>query len=189
MIDKERGLQLLGSGLGPSDVSQALGCDPSLVSQWLMDEDFRQNVLALRIQSLTAHTARDKKIDAIEDALIEKLQENIQYMVKTRDILGAFAILNNAKRRGASTVGAINITQQVVSINMPPVAKEYFFPKTNSQGEVVQVGDRVTVTKSLQQLMQERITKKLTAQDAEVIHESGSRSREGTGEKSAATAS
>lgn len=171
MIDKDRGLRLLGSGLGPTDVATALGCDPSLVSQWLMDDAFRAQVLAQRMESLQAQTARDRNIDRIEDSLIEKLEQSVQWITKPRDLLQAFAILNNAKRRGATTAGSINLTQNVVTINMPPAAKEYFFPKTNAQGEVVQVGDRITVTKSLQELMKERAQKKLTAQDAEVLNE------------------
>lgn len=180
MIDKSRGLALLGSGLGPTDVAQTLGCDPSLISQWLMDDDFRSQVLAERIKNLTAHTARDRKIDTIEDALITKLEDTVPYMTKAREILQAFNIVNAAKRRGAQASGAINVTQNIVSINLPPTAKEYFFPKTNAQGEVVQVGDKVTVTKSLQQLMQERMNKKLTAQDAQVINETSNARAAGT---------
>lgn len=193
MIDKERGLQLLGSGLGPTDVATALGCDPSFVSQWLMDESFRAQVLALRIESLQSQTKRDSRINGIEDALIEKLQESVQWLTKPRDILMAFQILNNAKRRGAATSGQINLTQNVVTINLPPKAREFYFPKTNAQGEVVQVGDRVTVTKSLSALMQERMQKRIeSAQDAEVINanpsegSSSAGTGNGNGEKQAA---
>lgn len=171
MIDKERGLALLGSGLKPVDVATAIGCDPSLVSQWLMDDAFRQQVLALRLQNLQANTLRDKRIDQIEDDLIEKLQENIKYMTKPRDILMAFNIVNAAKRRGATAAGDISLTQNVVTINLPPAAKNFFFPKTNAQGEVIQVGEQVTVTKGLQQLMQERLLKnrKNSSEEANVI--------------------
>ena len=168
MIDKDKGLQLLGSGLKPVDVATTLGCDPSLVSQWLMDDAFRQSVLALRIQNLQAHTLRDRRIDTIEDDLIEKLQENIKYMTRPRDILMAFNIVNAAKRRGAHTGGDINVTQNIVSINLPPAARQYFFPKMNAQGEVIQVGEQVTVTKSLNQLMEERILKQRTASATDV---------------------
>jgi len=161
MIDKERGLQLLGTGLGPTDVATALGCDPSYISQLLMDQEFATKVLALRVQNLQAHTLRDRNIDAIEDKLIEKLEESVQWLTKPRDILMAFQILNNAKRRGATTQGGLTVNNQVVTINLPPAAKEYYFPKMNAQGEVVQVGEQVTVTASLQTLMQDRIKKKL----------------------------
>lgn len=179
--------------MGPTDVATALGCDPSFVSQWLMDDSFRAQVLALRIESLQAQTQRDRKIDGVEDTLITKLEETIPYLTKPKDILMAFNILNNAKRRGASAAGGqINLTQNVVTISMPPVARQHYFPKTNAQGEVVQVGDQVTVTKSLQQLMSERAAKQIksTAQEAEVLSEQTGRSsqegREGRSKEAAA---
>jgi len=169
MIDQERAITLLGAGMGPTDVGTALGCDPSFISQLLMDDAVRAKVLALRIQNLQAQTQRDRQIDGIEDDLIVKLKENVQWITKPRDILAAFQILNSAKRRGAITAGAINITQNVVSINMPPAARQHFFPTLNAHGEVVQVGDQVTVTKGLQQLMRERLQeRKLTAEDAQI---------------------
>lgn len=187
MIDRNRALLLLGSGLGPTDVATTLGCDPSYISQMLMEDEFRQEVLAERIKSLTAQTQRDQKIDSIEDQLIGKLVDAIPTMFKTRDILAAFHILNSAKRRGASVAGgSLTINQNIVSINLPPAARQHFFPKMNAQGEVVQVGDQITQTKPLQQLMQERLQlqqKKLAAQTVEVLDESPrkeSRSTEGS---------
>lgn len=171
MIDKDRGLKLLGSGLGPTDVATALGCDPSFVSQWLMDDAFRAQVLAQRMESLQAQTVRDGKINDIEDELINKLQENIRYMTKPRDILQAFAMVNNAKRRGAQTAGSsINIDMKVVSIQLPAVAREHFLPKMNAQGEVVQVGDLAASTASLQSLVADRLQlRKKEASEAEVL--------------------
>lgn len=158
MIDKERGLKLLGSGLGPVDVATALGCDPSFISQWLMDDAFRQQVLVMRMESLHLHTARDREIDGIEDLLIGKLKDNVPYMMKTREILQAFAVLNGAKRRGAhSGSGDINFTQNVVAITLPEAAKRAFIPTVNGQGEVVQVGEQITTTMPLATLVQQRL--------------------------------
>lgn len=157
MIDKDRGLKLLGSGLGPVDVATALGCDPSFISQWLMDDAFRANVLALRMESLHLQTKRDREIDSIEDELIEKLKENIKYMVKTNDIIRAFAILNNAKRRGAASGGDLHLHQNVLSITLPEAAREKLLPKTNAHGEVVQVGEQITTTANLTDLVRSRL--------------------------------
>jgi hypothetical protein len=190
MIDQNKAIALLGTGMGPTDVGTALGCDPSFISQMLMDEGTRSKVLALRAESLQAQTARDKKIDGIEDQLIEKLQDQVQYITKTRDLLSAFGVLNAAKRRGAQATSAINLTQNIVSINMPPAARDYFFPKTNAQGEVVQVGEQITTTKSLQELMADRTRAKLedrksTATDAQEISNASNPAREGERKQSA----
>lgn len=162
MIDKSRALTLLGSGLGPTEVGTTLGCDPSYVSQLLMDDSFRTQVLALRIENLQAATQRDRKIDKLEDEVLEKLEDNIKWMTKTNDIIRAFAIINAAKRRGAVTGGDLTVHQTIVAISLPPAARREFI--TNQQGEVVQVGDKTTLTMPLQNLLRDRLRKQITSE-------------------------
>jgi hypothetical protein len=171
MIDTERAIRLLGSGIGPVAVATTLGCDPSYISQLLMQDEYRDRVLALRMEGLQKQTVRDQKIDSLEDVMLQKLEDLIPYITNVRQALQAFQLLNAAKRRGATgTGGDINFNTQVVAISLPPAAKEYFFPKTNAQGEVVQVGDQVTVTANLQTLMQNRLKQRaLSASDAQEI--------------------
>lgn len=185
MIDKSRALTLLGSGLGPSEVSTTLGCDPSYISQLLMDDDFRIKVLALRVENLQAATQRDRKIDSLEDEVIEKLEENLKYMTKTTDMLRAFAIINAAKRRGAQAAGDLTLNQTIVAIQLPPAARREFI--TNAQGEVVQVDNKPTLTMPLQNLLRSRLVKQLPAKEQESeggAVEASARSSEG--EKAAA---
>lgn len=141
MIDRNRALQLLGTGLGPTDVGLTLGCDPSYISQLLMEDQFRTDVLELRMKNLQAATERDGKIDSLEDTIINKLKESLPYATKLRDILGAFSVLNAAKRRGARTVGSMEGQQKIVALILPIVAKQVFI--TNGRGEVVQVGEQI----------------------------------------------
>ena len=182
MIDTERAIKLLGSGIGPAAVATTLGCDASYISQLLMNDEYRDRVLALRMEGLQKQTARDQKIDSLEDAMLEKLENLVPYITNVKQALVAFQLLNAAKRRGAASGGEINLQTNIVSISLPAVAKQHFFPKMNAQGEVVQVGEQVTVTASLQTLMQNRLKlKKLTAEDAqEISHETRS-SRAETG--------
>lgn len=170
MIDTERAIKLLGSGIGPVAVATTLGCDASYISQLLMQDEYRDRVLALRMEGLQKQTERDGRIDALEDEILSKLENLIPYVTNMKQALQAFQLLNSAKRRGAASGGEINLQTNIVSINLPPVAKQFFFPKMNAQGEVVQVGDQVTVTANLQTLMQNRLKlKKLTAEDAQEI--------------------
>ncbi len=182
MIDIERAIKLLGSGIGPAAVATTLGCDASYISQLLMNDVHRDRVLALRMEGLQKQTARDGEIDDLEDQMLEKLRELLPYITNVRQALQAFQLLNAAKRRGAAASNDITIQTNIVSINLPPAAREHFFPKMNQQGEVVQVGDQVTVTASLQTLMQNRLKlKKLTATDAQEISNED-RTRTNTGE-------
>jgi len=165
MVDKERMLKLLGNGLQPLVVANTLGCDPSYVSQALMDEDFKGRVLALRMENLNAATTRDKLIDKIEDKLLDKLNDTVEYLIKPREILGAFNIVNAAKRRGAQVQGDVLIQNNIVSITLPPAAQEKFI--TNGQGEVVQVGARTTITMPFQKLLKDRIQSNASRQNSE----------------------
>jgi hypothetical protein len=182
MIDKSRALQLLGTGLGPTEVSTTLGCDPSYISQLLMEDEFRTQVLSLRMQHLQQASARDQKIDSLEDDVLEKLQENIKYMTKTTDIMRAFAIINNAKRRGARSSAAINITQQIVQLTLPEAARVAF--TTNATGEVVQIDDRPTITMPLQTLLKDRLRKQIGSSNGPA-HETAGAPIEGASSKAA----
>lgn len=152
--DKDRILKLLGSGLGGEVVSATVGCDPSYISQLMSDEDFRQKVLALRIESLTADTARDRAIDEIEDVLIEKLKAGLDFLVSTKDILRAYAVINAAKRRGAKATDTTVVNNNIVNLILPRIiVQKYTLSRT---GEVVEVEGRPLVTVPAQQLLANR---------------------------------
>lgn len=152
--DKERIQVLLGSGISPEIVSATVGCDPSYISQLMSDEEFRSRVLALRIESLTADTARDRQIDEIEDVLISKLKAGLDYLVSTKDILRAYAVVNAAKRRGAKASDTNVVNNNIVNLILPRiVVQRYTVSKTN---EVIEVEGKSLVTIPAQRLLAER---------------------------------
>ena len=153
MIDKERAKKLLGSGVQAEIVAATLGCEPSYISQLLSDDHFREEVIALRMATLTAATERDSAIDDIEDHLLEKIKESIDYIVKPRELLSAFNIINAAKRRGVG-VGQNTVQNNVVvQLTLPTVIQNKFV--TNSQGEVIEVDGKTTVTMPPAQLLKQ----------------------------------
>jgi len=152
--DKDRILKLLGSGLGGEIVSATVGCDPSYISQLMSDEDFRSRVLALRIESLTADTQRDRAIDEIEDVLIEKLKAGLDFLVSTKDILRAYAVINAAKRRGAKATDTTVVNNNIVNLILPRIiVQKYTVSRT---GEVVEVEGKPLVTIPAQRLLADR---------------------------------
>jgi hypothetical protein len=163
MIDKSRAMQLLGSGLSPEIVGTTLGCASEYIHQLLAEDDFRQRVTALRIEALTADTARDKNIDEIEDSLIAKLKENIDYLVSTKDILRAFVFVNAAKRRGVKATDGTVINNTVVNLMLPPAIIQKF--ATNRLGEVIEVEGKSLVTVSPQELLAKRKQKQSQNED------------------------
>jgi hypothetical protein len=150
-VTKERILNLLGSGLSNEVVSTTVGCDPSYVSQLMSDEDFRAKVVALRTQTLTANTERDKKIDAIEDSIIEKLRDSLEYVIRPDHLLRAFAVVNKAARRGIAPAAATVINNTVVNLQLPTAATQKFTLSEN--GEVIEVEGRQLATMPAKSLL------------------------------------
>lgn len=143
MIDKDRVLKLLGSGLSSEMVANAIGCDPSYISQLLTDENFREEVAQLRVHSLTAASARDAKYDEVEDALLKKLADSLDYFLKPRDILTALATVNKMERRGTRPQESTVINNQVVNLSIPAQVHARFVLNSGQQVVAVSVGDSV----------------------------------------------
>lgn len=138
-LDKNRIKELLGNGLSNEIVATTVGCDSSYITQLMSDNEFREEVIQLRAAALTANTKRDKNIDGIEDKLIEILEELVdtRMFMKPREVLSAFAVLNNAKRRGVPAHESLVINQKIVNLTLPTVVVEHF--TITPQGEVIDV--------------------------------------------------
>lgn len=153
-IDKNQARDLLGSGLSTNVVASALGCSDSYVSQLLSDEEFAAEVSRLRLLNLQSHNKRDGTINAVEDMLLEKLQNAISQnaFYKPKDLLHAFAVVNSAKRRGVvHTDTAAPAGSTIINLNIPaPVARRFTI---DSRGEVLQVDEQTLVTMPTGQLL------------------------------------
>ena len=131
--------ELLGNGLSNEVVASAVGVTPSYISQLMSQEDFSNQVVALRTQALTAATTRDRSWDTIEEKLLDKLGDVVDsgMIFKSQDLLRALVVANNAKRRGSTSAEAMVANKTVVTLNMPTQIVNIY--TKNSQGEVIEV--------------------------------------------------
>lgn len=138
-VSAEKIKELLGNGLSNDVVATAVGVHPSYVSQLMSDEQFSSEVVALRTQTLTAASSRDRSWDGLEDRLLTQLSDVLdQRMIyKPNDILRALHVVNNAKRRGNSAQETLVVHQNVVNLSIPTIVMNAY--KKNSHGEVVEV--------------------------------------------------
>lgn len=141
---KDKIKALLGQGHSAELVSTIIGCDPSYISQLLEDENFRNEVSELRVKTLQAATDRDRKWDELEDKLLDKLKDAVDYVIKPREILQVLAAANAAKRRGATAQEGITINNQVVNLLMPTKLTTVF--SVNQNNQVIGVGDKSMLT-------------------------------------------
>lgn len=144
MIDTEKILHLLGTGLSSEVVATAVGCDPSYISQLLADEDFRNKVTERRLVSLTSATTRDQKYDTLEDRLLDKLDEVVQYITKPREVIAALAAMNKMERRGGKPQEQVTINNKIVNLVLPERVAMQF--TTNSHQQVVGVNGKSMLT-------------------------------------------
>jgi hypothetical protein len=141
---ESRALTLLGQGIPPSVVASSLGVSESRISQLVSDPEFAAKVAELRYNSLQKHNERDSKYDALEDKLIERLQDLLPLMMRPLEVLRAIQTINGAKRRGASAPESITAQQTVITLNIPTQIIQHF--KTNQQNHVIQAGSQTLLT-------------------------------------------
>lgn len=147
---KGRILELLGNGMSPEIVATAAGVTPGYVSQLLSDEEYSKQVVQLRFNNLQAATARDKKYEELEDALILKLQDLLPLMYKPQEVLRAIAIINKTVRRGASAPENMTINNTVVNLTLPTKIINNF--KVGANNQIVEVAGKTLVTMPSQDL-------------------------------------
>lgn len=141
---ESRALSLLGAGIGPETVASALGVSVSRISQLLSDEHFSAEVAKLRFENLSKHNERDNRYDAVEDALLEKLDSTLPLMHRPLEILRAISVINGAKRRGSSAPESITQQNTVVNLMMPAQIMQRFV--TNINNQVITAGDQDLLT-------------------------------------------
>lgn len=134
-------LQLLGSGLAPSVVANAVGCTPAYISQLLAQEEFALAVAELRCKGVERDVSRDNKYDALEDKLLEKLENIMPFLAKPRDVLEAIKTVNGAKRRAQVGQSVDSAKTIHVHLQLPPAALARF--SFNDNKEVIEVEGRV----------------------------------------------
>lgn len=148
---ESRALALLGQGVPPTAVANALGVDISRISQLLSQEDFASAVVEKKFEALSRHNERDGAIDSLEDKLLEKLKDCLPFMTRPMELLKSFQILNLAKRRGQSAPESLTSKQTIVQLNIPSIILQKF--TSNVHNQVVQVGQQSLITIQSGQLL------------------------------------
>lgn len=145
--------ELLGSGLSNEVVASAVGVHPSHISQLMSVDSFRDEVVAKRTMTLTAASSRDRNIDSLEDKLIQKLHDTIDWITSPKEQLRAFAVINAAKRRGNPASDNLVVNQQIITLNLPAVVTHNYVK--NAFQEVIEVEGQTLVTMPASALMKQ----------------------------------
>lgn len=150
---EDRALALLGQGVPPNAVANALGVDISRISQLLAKEDFALAVIEKKFEALSKNNERDGIIDSLEDKLLDKLKDSLPFMTRPMEILKSFQILNAAKRRGQSNPDSLTTKQTIVQLNIPSIILQQF--TSNVHNQITQIGSQSLVTIPSNQLLKQ----------------------------------
>lgn len=151
--DKDRILELLGSGLSNTIVATTVGCDPSYITQLMSTEEFSSAVIERRSATLLSASKRDRKADNVEDTLLDLLKEHVEtrQIYKPADVLRAYATINRATRRGNPADQSVTINNNIVQLTIPTVVIKNF--TKNTHGEVIEVEGQDMQTMPAQSLL------------------------------------
>lgn len=126
-------------------VANIVGCDPSYISQLMSDPEFSDQVIGLRMLNGEKHIQLDSRADELEGKLLEKLERMVPMMMRPGEVVNAYKVLNNARRRltqdNAPTSQGLGT---LVSIKLPAAAQLAF--KLSQKGEVIEIDGQPMVT-------------------------------------------
>lgn len=140
-----KALELLSCGdITQEQVAATLGVSPSLISQMLSSEEFKEALVEKRYETLQRHNKRDSAYDELEDAALEQLRVSLPMVMRPLELTRIIQTLNAAKRRGSSSPHAVHQQQNIATINMPTKIINQFV--TNINNQVVNVGGQPLIT-------------------------------------------
>lgn len=137
--NQSKALSLLGQGISAVMVASTLGVSESLVSQFLSDSRFANEVTKRKLASLQIQTDIDNKYATAENTLLDKLIKTIPLISKPMDILRGLQVINATKRRGMADSAVATHQTNIVQINLPAAMAARFI--TNTANQIVEIQD------------------------------------------------
>lgn len=152
MTPKDRAIELLCQGVSTTQVAEAIGVDPSYISQLKADPDTAAKIAEATAKHTIDDVHHDSKMDKIEALALERIERTIGY-ANFGQALAAFKILNGATRRQEkSTATPQQLTSVVVNLTLPAGALPNYI--LNNKNEIVEVEGKAMVSATAQSLDQ-----------------------------------
>jgi predicted transcriptional regulator len=168
-----RALSLLSSGVTADQTALALGLTPSAISQMVSDEIFAGELAKQKFEALRKHNARDDELDALEDQIIESLKQVAGMVMDPLKLTRMLAVINAAKRRGASSPEQVVQKQTIIKLNLPVTLMQKFVVNANNQVVSVGAQDLVTIQSSRMKSLANESTENGHARTQELLTSTG----------------
>lgn len=158
---KDTIIELLAAQVPTSQIALAVGCSDSYISQIKADPDAQEIIASKAAGRIQKDSAFDKRLETAEDLALQRIEQGLQF-ANLGQAVGAFRILNAAKRRKDASHEVANQTHINVTLTLPATALPRY--TLNNKSEIVDVEGKTMIAatpKSLETLLKERA--KLTA--------------------------
>lgn len=144
MSTKEKIIEFLKAGVPTGAIADAVGCDPSYVSQVKSDPDVAAQIAAARIDSVEEAVLHDDILDRTELKALQRIERSLP-SANFSQALAAYKILNAAARKNAPQSSQQNLGTHIhVSLTLPASALPNYVK--NAQNEIIEVDGRTMVT-------------------------------------------
>jgi hypothetical protein len=169
MNQRERAIKYLSEGIPPTQVAKALGVTDALISQYMSESEFAEELQAATLVKTEADHNFDMTLQEAELKALENIKLRLP-MANMQQSLAAFAILNKAqtRRNRGIVTNPGNQVGAIVQIMLPQQQATQYIK--NSQAEIVEVGGQTLISASpstLHRLLDQRGTSVVPAAHTE----------------------
>lgn len=154
--NKGQALMLLGRGTSAQSTAAILGVSPSLISQFMEDDDFVTELTELKCERELAASIRDEAKDNLEDKAIAKVEAVIDYITKPMEAVALLKTINGLNRTATPNTGLGDKGTGVISVVLPKgIIAAKVNIEVNAQNQVIEVEGRGMQTMDQNTLLQE----------------------------------
>lgn len=145
MTPKDKIIEFLCHGVPTLQIAEAVGCDPSYVSQIKALPEVAERIAASVTAATVEDIQHDDRMDRVEQLALERIERTIQF-ANFGQALAAFKVLNTAERRNRPSASSQpNITNNLtVNLTLPSVALPNYVK--NSKNEIIEVEGKTMLT-------------------------------------------
>lgn len=136
-----KAMKYLANGATESETAQALGVSKSLISQYLAEAEYKEQLVVLINQSMESSREIDENYVETEKVLSKRLRDQAQMMFNPDSILRVLKFTNEAKKKiiqnpGSNpngSGGGAGISMKPVILILPQVVRKEFVLNPNNE--------------------------------------------------------
>jgi predicted transcriptional regulator len=162
-------MDLLANGMSETIVAEALGVSIGLVSQFMQEESFAEQVAARKAVKFAKQLETDNNIAEMELKATTRLAKMVDFITDTDKLIRIAQFANGAKLKTApSGPGNGDVNIGTVNLVLPNVIKQIY--TTNANNEVIAIAGQTLLPIQAKELdtalnSRELRNRKLTAED------------------------